>query len=79
MAAFLAPGVGIEPTTSRLTVERICLIELPRIDVHYVGTLAALRRPDDTSLHFRMAVRAKQNALCGLRPDCGQRPGQPTL
>src|SRR4051812_16526167 len=29
LAAFSAPGVGIEPTTSRLTVERICLIELP--------------------------------------------------
>ncbi len=26
-----APGVGLEPTTSRLTVERICQIELPRI------------------------------------------------
>jgi hypothetical protein len=45
----------------------------------YVGTLAASRRLDDTSLHFRMAVRAKQNALCGLRPDRGQRPRQPTL
>jgi hypothetical protein len=32
-ATLEAPGVGIEPTTSRLTVERICLIELPRTDM----------------------------------------------
>jgi hypothetical protein len=33
----LTPGVGLEPTTSRLTVERICQIELPRIGLPRKG------------------------------------------
>jgi hypothetical protein len=75
-ATFEAPGVGIEPTTSRLTVERICLIELPRTDVCATSEkLAVSSRLDDTSLHFRMAVRAEEDAFPRLRPHCLKRPG----
>jgi hypothetical protein len=34
------PGVGLEPTTSRLTVERICQIELPRIGLPRINLRA---------------------------------------
>jgi hypothetical protein len=42
------PGVGLEPTTSRLTVERICQIELPRIGLPLirVGRGRILREPN---------------------------------
>jgi hypothetical protein len=58
--------VGLEPTTSRLTAERICQIELPRTEllriVGYDG-----RKLSDSSLDLGVAVRAQQHALGDLR------------
>jgi hypothetical protein len=87
MRRLETPGVGIEPTTSRLTAERICLIELPRTVLCLRATpdkVAASGDFDDTCLHLRVAVGAKQNALCSLPPDYLERPsdaasGEPEL
>src|SRR4051812_34697626 len=64
LAASRAPGVGLEPTTFRLTAGRICQIELPRnelsrTDLDRLGP----RQCSDSGLDFSVAVRAQQHAF----------------
>jgi hypothetical protein len=68
--------VGLEPTTSRLTAERICQIELPRIELPrirdggHLGLYAsgiARRRRDHSSLYLGVAIGAQEDALARLR------------
>ncbi len=74
------PGVGLEPTTSRLTVERICQIELPRTELPRKGSrrLAVYvsdRAPAPTSAwqlaqsstHLRASARAFSSDLATPR------------
>ena len=70
--------MGLEPTTSRLTVERICQIELPRIAEN---ELRRTPRPPlgcdahDTCLDFGMAVSAEKRTFRRLRSRFRKRSG----
>ena len=61
-------GVGLEPTTSRLTAERICQIELPRTALPRTDRPGSFGDGSDSSLDFRMAVGAQEDALGRLGP-----------
>src|SRR5215217_1871061 len=61
-----APGVGLEPTTFRLTVGRVCQLSYPgplrsRPVIGRVGAECS-----DPGFDFRVARRAEQDALRGL-------------
>ena len=77
------PGVGLEPTTSRLTAERICQIELPRIGLPRkgVGDCTTLYvsgilpyEPDDSRLNRGVAVGAQEYTLARLECRLRDRP-----
>ena len=65
---FEAPGVGLEPTTSRLTGERILPIELPRIGLPRNDTraLSILPHVSNACLNLGVAVAAQQHTLFDL-------------
>ena len=69
-----APGVGLEPTTSRLTAERVCQLSYPGSgDPGQTGSLGAIvRRPiclrerDEPGLDLGVTIRAEKYALAHL-------------
>src|SRR3981081_3790438 len=75
-----APGVGLEPTTSRLTVERICQLSYPGScypgrgpGAQHCTRSIRLSQHDDAALDLRMAVGAEDHALLFLGPQGGDR------
>ena len=67
--------MGLEPTTSRLTAERCYQIELPRIDMGYLGFPSSRLTLSIWFGHFlyarldqRVAIRTQQDALLRLSP-----------
>ncbi len=81
-----APGVGLEPTTSRLTVERICQLSYPGSGypgarpgtrVGFYASRILLRQHGESGLHLGVTVRANKHALARLSFRLLQRIAQP--